>query len=395
MYPTISFFLQDFFGIDLPLPIRTFGFFLALAFFFAGLIAYRGFRRLEKQGLLEGTIKEEWIGLPVKPFDLLLNAFFGFLVGYKLVYMVSNWVAFSNRPEDFLLNFEGSLIGGIIFSLIFAALHYYEKQSQRLPEPKLVKRTLNPSDRLGDMIVIAAITGILGAKIFTWIGDPQSFFAHPLESLLSFSGLTFYGGLICAALALIVYTQRLKIPLGHFADVGALGVIVGYAVGRLGCHFSGDGDWGIVNEHATTHWLSFLPDWMWAYTYPNNVIEAGTVTIPGCVGEFCKALAAPVYPTSVYEFLMGMGILSILILVRNSVKIPGLVFAGYLILNGIERFFIEMIRVNDRSNFLGFSLSQAQKIAIFMFLGGIILTIFLFYRQRNQASSTPVSEGVS
>ncbi len=390
MYPTVSFFLEDFFGIHLPLPVRTFGFFLALAFFLAGWISYRGFRRLEQQGLLQGMIKEEKIGEAARPVDLFLNAFFGFLVGYKLVYMVSNWVAFSNRPEDFLLNFEGSVVGGLIFSIIFAGLHYYEKQSQRLPEPKLQKRTIYPSDRLGDMIVIAAITGILGAKIFTWIGDPESFLAHPLESLLSFSGLTFYGGLICAALALIVYTQRLKIPLGHFADVGALGVIVGYAVGRLGCHFSGDGDWGIVNEQATTHWLSFLPDWMWAYTYPNNVISAGTVQIPDCVGEFCRELAAPVFPTSVYEFLMGMGILGLLILVRNSFKIPGLVFAGYLILNGIERFFIEMIRVNDRSNFLGFSLSQAQKIAIFMFLGGILLSIFLLYRQRQQPSTSTV-----
>ena len=75
--------------------------------------------------------------------------------------------------------------------------------------------------------------------------------------------------------------------------------MMGYGVGRMGCQFSGDGDWGIVNEAPKPSWFIF-PDWAWAYEYPHNVLNEG-VRMVNCVGNHCMKLSPPVYPTPIYE----------------------------------------------------------------------------------------------
>ena len=82
-------------------------------------------------------------------------------------------------------------------------------------------------------------------------------------------------------------------------DVAAPGLMLSYGIGRIGCHLSGDGDWGIENVLSKPNWFIF-PDWMWAYTYPHNVIGEG-VHIEGCVGKHCSELIPPVFPTPFYE----------------------------------------------------------------------------------------------
>jgi hypothetical protein len=77
--------------------------------------------------------------------------------------------------------------------------------------------------------------------------------------------------LIVAGIAVAIYARRKKIPFLHLADATAPGLILAYGIGRIGCHVSGDGDWGIVNTAEKPGWLSWLPDWAWSYDYPNNV----------------------------------------------------------------------------------------------------------------------------
>jgi prolipoprotein diacylglyceryltransferase len=184
-----------------------------------------------------------------------------------------------------------------------------------------------------------------------------------------------YGGLILAFFVVFAYVKRLGIAPIEMMDCAAPAVTIGYAVGRLGCHFSGDGDWGVVNAAAKP--LSFLPDWLWAYTYPNNVLNEG-VPIENCVGVYCKQLAEGVYPTALYETMLGFIMLGILWSLRKRIKIPGVLFFIYLILNGLERFSIESIRVNPRYDMFGMYFSQAQYIAIGLMLIGVAGVAILY-----------------
>ena len=172
-------------------------------------------------------------------------------------------------------------------------------------------------------------------------------------------------------------------------DVGGMAIMIGYGVGRLGCHFSGDGDWGDPNPHTLPSALSWLPDWLWSFTYPGNVAKVG-VRMENCISEYCFVLPQGVYPTPVWEFCLAFIIFLILMRLRNKfIQFPGMVFAFYLIFNGIERFSIEMIRINSEYQFLGLNLSQAQIIAMGLVVLGIALALGLaaFYKIRGGDST--------
>lgn len=381
MYPRLSDLIYDLTGYFPCLPIQTYGFFLALGFVFAGWVLYVEFRRMEKAGLMQGVTVSRIIGTPVNPIELIVNGVLGFLLGYKIGAAVMNWSSFADNPQDFIVSPEGSILGGIGLAVFMMGLRWYEKKQEQLDTPQTIEETIYPHQRIGDLIVIAAIAGILGAKVFTWMEDWENFMRDPIGALLSFSGLMFYGGLICGSLALVIYARMVKIPVWRMTDAAGMAVIVGYGVGRLGCHFSGDGDWGIANTLSRPDWLAWLPDWAWSYTYPHNVINEGIalancsmpccIDIPGCATRYCKVLPEGVFPTSVYEFLMAMAIFAILWMLRKRITTAGVLFGVFLILNGIERFLIEFVRINDRHTIMGIELSFSQYIALGLVALGI------------------------
>ncbi|MEZ4888337.1 MAG: prolipoprotein diacylglyceryl transferase [Chitinophagales bacterium] len=381
MYPRLSDLIYDLTGYFPCLPIQTYGFFLALGFVAAGMILYAEFRRMERAGLMQGVNVSRIVGTPATASELIVNGIIGFLLGYKIVAAAMDWKYFADNPQDFIVSPEGSIVGGIVLAVVLVGLRWYEKKKDQLPVPQTIEETIFPHQRIGDLIVIAAIAGILGSKVFTWMEDWENFMRDPIGALLSFSGLMFYGGLICGSIALIVYAKMVKIPIWRMTDAAGMAVIVGYGIGRLGCHFAGDGDWGIANTLTRPNWLSWLPDWAWAYTYPHNVINEGIalvncsmpccVDIPGCATRYCKVLPEGVFPTSVYEFLMAMAIFGVLWLLRKRISTAGILFGIFLILNGIERFLIEFVRINDRHTILGIELSFSQYIALGLVALGI------------------------
>ena len=236
--------------------------------------------------------------------------------------------------------------------------------------------------------ILALVFGLLGAKLFDIFENWTDFLQNPASYLLSPSGLTFYGGLICAAIAIILYARKHKIPVVHLADAIAPVLIIAYAIGRIGCHVAGDGDWGIVNNNPKP--FNWLPDWLWAFNYPHNVNEMG-VPIPGCEGRFCNQLPENHYPTPIYETIMGFVIFFILWGLRKRMRPYGALFALYLILNGVERFLIEKIRVNNRIDFLGFQLFGAWLPFMLLLkshvcLVGFVVGADLILGQANQAA---------
>jgi len=383
MYPTFSDLLYDLIGIQIPLPIQMFGLMVAISFLVGNYIIGLELKRKYTEGLLSTHTTTVIEGLPASKMELLSNAIFGFIIGLKLFFLIGNYAQFTANPQAALLSLDGSFWGGIISAIAMAYWAYYEKNSKKLAQPTTKTLTVYPYQVMGNLTILAAVFGILGAKIFHNLENFDTFLADPIGSLLSFSGLTFYGGLICGITAAIWYARSKNIKTIHLLDAAAPGIMIAYGIGRLGCQLSGDGDWGIVNTAAKPSWISFLPDWVWSFKFPHNVISDG-VPIPGCVGRHCMELPLPVYPTSLYEAIIAITLFFVLWAMRKSIKIPGLLFAIYLMMNGMERFFIEKIRINNIIQFAGFEFTQAELIASIIFLLGVTGFVYLLLNNKKK-----------
>lgn len=376
MYPNLYYAFKDLFGVEWSFLrfVNSFGFFVAISFILAAIVLAAELKRKSSEGLLQPTEMQVMVGRPATPGELILNFLLGFLLGYKIIALFIMDSSATEDPQAFIFSTIGSWPAGILLGLLFAGLKWYDKNKQKLPKPE--KRTVRiwPQDRVGEMTILALVFGLVGAKLFDIFENWSDFVKHPSSYLLSPSGLTFYGGLICAAIAIWIYAKKHHIGFWHLNDAAAPALMLAYGVGRIGCQVAGDGDWGIENTQPKP--FGWLPDWMWAYNYPNNVNEAG-VPIPGCVGKYCNELSPPVYPTPLYEIVVSLILFVILWSLRKRLKTPGTLFSLYLMVNGLERFFIEKIRVNTRLNIFGFQPTQAEVISTLLFITGLVLWIVL------------------
>ena len=376
MYPTISHLIYDLFGVNIPLPIQTFGFWVAISFLAAAWVITLELKRKESEGFLSAVKVKEIIGKKLSAQEIISSVLVGFGIGFKGVEALFHYSDLVANPQDFILSIRGNLLGGLLISGIAFYLKWKENQKTILAIPKEIEKTVHPFELVGNITMIAAISGIIGAKIFHNLENFDTFLADPIGQLMSFSGLTFYGGLIAGAISVIWYAKKYQINIKHLIDSAAPALMLAYGVGRIGCQMSGDGDWGIDNLAPKPEWMSFLPDWMWSYNFPHNVINAG-IPIEGCTGNFCMQLANPVWPTAFYEVLMSITIFGILWAMRKHIKVPGALFFIYLAFNGIERFFIEKVRINTEYNILG-GITQAEIISFCLVLIGIIGTTYLY-----------------
>ncbi|HLG40138.1 MAG TPA: prolipoprotein diacylglyceryl transferase family protein, partial [Chitinophagaceae bacterium] len=271
MYPNLYFAFQDLFGIEWrPLRfVNSFGFFVAIAFILAAVFLTMELRRKSKQSLLFPTEMQVMVGRPATMGELLLNFLLGFLLGYKILALFIMDNSATEDPQEFIFSAIGSWPAGIVLGLLFAGLKWYDKNKQKLPKPE--KRTIRiwPQDRVGEITILGLVFGLIGAKLFDIFENWSDFLTRPNDYIFSAEGLTFYGGLICAAIAIWVYARKYKIGFWHLNDAAAPALMLAYAVGRIGCQVAGDGDWGITNLKPKP--FSWLPDWMWSYTYPHNV----------------------------------------------------------------------------------------------------------------------------
>jgi len=380
MYPKISDLINDLLGSHINLPIQSYGFMVAMAFVAAGLVVYYELKRKHLQGLLPFTEKKLVTGQPATTAEIITSLIFGYFIGLKFFGMFGNYNYFADHPQEYLLSGQGSQAGGIISGLFFGFLTWYDRHRKRLPKPKTEIIKIAPQQLTLNFLVVAAAFGILGAKFFDVLEHIDDLVRDPLGTLFSFSGLAFYGGLLIAAIAVVIYARRNDIAWYHIADVAAPALMLAYAIGRIGCQLSGDGCWGIPNPNPKPAWLSFVPDWMWAFDYPHNIINQG-IPLPDCTGAHCFVLDQPVFPTPVYETLICLLFFLVLWGMRKKLKYAGHLFSIYLVLNGIERFMIEMIRVNHRYTLTGnLALTQAQFIALGLIITGV--TLYFYFKKQ-------------
>lgn len=388
-YATLSDFLNDIFGVNIPLPIQTYGFFVAVAFITAAFIMKLEYQRKEREGLMCPLYKVETIGQKASVKELITSFFITFIICYKVVDVIFNYSEFSANAQDFLMSPRGSWGGGIICGLIAAGYTWYDKDKQKLPKPKTVIIKQMPHQLAGNLLVVAGIFGILGAKLFHNLENLDKFIADPIGELFSFSGLTFFGGLIVGGTAGALYLKKNNISSFHTLDCASPCIALGYSLGRVGCEVSGDGCWGIVNNNPCPSWL---PEWAWSYKFPHNVVNSG-IPIEDCGGNHCHILSEGVYPTSLYESLMMLIIFGLLMLLRKKINFPGMLFGIYLTLQGIERLLIESIRVNNKFNLLGIEVTQAQIIATCLILSGLTVIFLTWkYRERIKEITRPVEK---
>lgn len=418
MYPNLYYIAKDWFGVEWNfLKIaNSFGLMVALAFIAAAWVLTFELKRKQKQGFLTYTEKEITVGASVSISELIINFVLGFIFGFKIIGVLLTPGATDN-PQAYILSGQGNWLAGIVLGAAIAFLKWREFNKLKLDKPEKRIIRLWPADRVGDLIIYAAVFGFLGAKLFHNFENWNEFVKDPIGSFISFSGLTFYGGLICAAIAIIYYAHKNKISFWHLADAFGPALILAYGVGRIGCQLSGDGDWGILNSafindgngnailatkeqfmqalhnnqayyanefkqtangvmHINVKPFWGLPNWMFGYCYPNNVLSAGT-RLPNCTGvEYCSSLPLAAFPTPFYETIMSFIIFGILMGLRKAIKSAGVIFGLYLMFNGAERFLIEKIRVNNAKSYFGIYLTQAEIIAFSLFLLGLIIVVF-------------------
>jgi phosphatidylglycerol:prolipoprotein diacylglycerol transferase len=207
------------------------------------------------------------------------------------------------------------------------------------------------------MITIAGLTGILGAKLYHLLESPAEFFADPLPLLLSRYGFAWFGGFLGGFGALLVMGWRAKLPMWEFLDACSPTASFGYAIGRIGCFLSGDGDYGKPTS---------LP---WGMSFPNGVVPTTQTCVQWGSPADCRVHPAPLYELLVWSVIGWL----LWRLGARFLKRPGRsgeIFCYYLILTGVARFLVEIIRINPPW-ILG--MSNAQVASVASVLAGCVL----------------------
>lgn len=215
-----------------------------------------------------------------------------------------------------------------------------------------------PADALG-IVALTVVAGIVGAKLWHVLDSPAEFRADGWSVLWSTGGFAWFGGLLAGILALWVQGRQAGLRGLRMLDLASPAAAIGYAVGRIGCLTSGDGDYGIPSN---------LP---WAMGFPEGIDP----TPPG----------VRVHPTPIYELIVGLVIAWWLWKRLAKARPTGEVVGEYLVLTGIARFLVEFIRRNPK---ILFGLSNAQLASLGSVAAGAIL-IWIAVKRGKPAPDEP------
>lgn len=227
-----------------------------------------------------------------------------------------------------------------------------------------------------EVTLLAVVFGIAGSKILSLIENWGDFLKDPIGMAFSPGGLTWYGGFVLAAVMILWAAHRKHIKFSKVADALAPALILGYGVARLGCHFSGDGDYGMPTS---------LP---WGVDYSRGIVPPSVAfrDFPHIEDKFPGGIVPNntlLHPTPIYEFIAALLIFYFLWKIRKKVRPDGALFMFYLVLAGLERLLVEFIRLNPR---LLFGLSEAQLVSVVLIAigtGGLI-----YFRRLTEPAKT-------
>jgi len=217
------------------------------------------------------------------------------------------------------------------------------------------------ADAVG-IVAVAAIAGIVGAKLWRVVDSPIEFRMQGWSVLWDTAGFAWFGGLVFGISALIIQGLRAKIGGLRTLDLAAPAAAIGYGIGRIGCFLSGDGCYGIPTN---------LP---WGMSFPHGIEP----TPP-----FVR-----VHPTPLYELGAGLLIGAWLWWRGGKQRGTGAIVGEYLVLSGIARFLVEFVRRNPK---VLWGLSNAQLASAGSVLAGIVLVVLAATRTSAASAETPVA----
>ena len=201
-----------------------------------------------------------------------------------------------------------------------------------------LKELGRPPDWAYEMVFAALIGGLVGARLYWVLTNLDDVRGDVLGGIFGGSGLVWFGGLLGGAAGVLLWARRRGMFNVTLLDACSPALAIGYAVGRVGCQISGDGDYGSPTD---------LP---WGMAYPDGVVPTTEV----------------VHPTPIYETLSMCLVAWALWRARDALR-PGLLFACYLVLAGCERFLVEFVRRNDA---VLAGLTEAQLLSLVMMAAG-------------------------
>jgi phosphatidylglycerol:prolipoprotein diacylglycerol transferase len=206
-----------------------------------------------------------------------------------------------------------------------------------------------PTDWTWELTFSVLVGGLVGSRLDYLIENWHKVNGDLLGNLFSGTGLIWYGGVIGGALGAVIWAWRRNWLGWQLPDLACIPLALGYAIGRIGCQLSGDGDYGIHSN---------LP---WAMAYPKGTVPTDM----------------KVHPTPIYETL-SMGLVALALWSLRDRLTGGRLFALYLVLAGVERFLVEFIRRNDD---VALGLTVPQLFSLAMIAGGIALELHVRRRQ--------------
>ena len=219
---------------------------------------------------------------------------------------------------------------GIAFALSFVVAGLVG--ARRLRELDL------PVDWAYEIVFAGLAGGFIGARVDYLIQNWDSASDDLLGAAFSGSGLVWIGGVVGGAIAVLAWGWWRGFFGLALLDLCAPLIALGYAVGRIGCQLSGDGDYGESSD---------LP---WAMAYP----------------EGTEPIDTEVHPTPIYETL-AMGLIAFLLWQLRDRLRPGFLFALWLVLAGVERLLVEFVRRNEPA---ALDLTLAQLVSLAMIAAG-------------------------
>jgi phosphatidylglycerol:prolipoprotein diacylglycerol transferase len=206
------------------------------------------------------------------------------------------------------------------------------------------------------LLIVIIPSAIIGAKMFHIFENFSEFLSAPSAMIFSGAGLSVYGGFVLSFLAAMIVIKKNNEGILRIFDATSPSMALGYAIGRLGCHASGDGCYGIPTD-------SFI-----GMAYPNGIVP----------------ITVNVFPTPLFESFASLVFFLILMRLRKNEMKTGMLFFIYLIMNGFARFSIEFIRLNPVTSI---GLTQAQIVAICFILTGIAGLLYIIKKDSGLKSS--------
>jgi phosphatidylglycerol---prolipoprotein diacylglyceryl transferase len=215
--------------------------------------------------------------------------------------------------------------------------------------------------------VLAA--SLIGSKALMVITEWDSYYSKNPGEIFSLdflrSGGVYYGGFIGAVIASVIVMRYYKLPWWRTADAFAPGIILGQAVGRLGC-FSAGCCWG----KPTTGWFGVH------FSEKGHEITGVPVEVS-------------LHPTQLYEAGAALLILVALLWMYRRRRFNGQVILAYTMLYSVARFIIEFWRDDPRGAISG--LSTSQFIAIVLFAGALATFIYRLRKPSGALQTQPAN----